>query len=198
MKKKIIIELNGVIFEPFDQHFRQIAVREYGRLTGNIVNLAYKYGIGRRLLANKVENVFFQCASKPRPRKEALVALDKISQLPDVSVEFCTQIPGKQHSVRLEQAYRAIAPCMDNGDYNLVGSAKSKRGYITRTTANNKDTMNYVLDSDVRHLNWPARWRIIPIFVGANRRDQAIAARTSTARQFDNMAMVFDFLEHRR
>lgn len=190
MKKKIIIELNGVIFTPFEQSFKQVAIDEYGKWTGNLVNFVYKHGIGHHLMANKVQKVFLKCASAPQPRQEALAALDKITRMPGVCVEFCTQNPYEQHSDALIQKYRTIAPCLDTDNYNIAKSNQSKRNYIIKTTGQDKYTMNYILDTDARHLDWPARWRIIPIFVGGNNSGQALTART-----FDNMSMVLEFFQ---
>lgn len=195
MKKKIIIELNGVIFEPVEQSFKQVAINEYGKITGNLVTFIYKHGIGHHLMADKVQNVFLKCASKPQPRQEALAALEQIVNLPEVCVEFCTQNPYEQHSDALIKTYRTIAPCLDTENYNIAKSNQSKHNYIAETTGQDKNTMNYILDADVRHLNWPARWRIIPIYVGDNSRSNMTNLRTPTARTFDNMLMVLDFFQ---
>ena len=51
MNKKVIIDLNGVVFEPVDRNFSEVARADYGRVKGAALTLAYKYGLGRRLMA---------------------------------------------------------------------------------------------------------------------------------------------------
>lgn len=48
MNKKVIIDLNGVVFEPVDRNFSEVARADYGRVKGAALTLAYKYGLGRR------------------------------------------------------------------------------------------------------------------------------------------------------
>ncbi len=200
MNKKIIIDLSGVVFEPIDDTFTQTAIAEYGKIKGRILSIAYKYGIGKRSLGAQIENVFYKCASRPQVREGALEALQQITEMPDVSVEFCAKIASPKYAARLEQQYRAIAPCMNAAThYALISPNESKRDYIVKSTAADQEAMNYVLASNARHLGWPARWRISPVLVSTSKSELAAASRTAaTARIFRNLGMFHEFLVHKK
>lgn len=199
MKKKIIIDLNGVVFERVDKNFADVARSQYGRVKGTAVTLAYKYGIGRRALSNDIAQVLYKCASNPTVRNGAMDALDVISKIPDVTIEFCGQVafPGQAH--KLEQKYRAIAPCMNAAThYELVSPFTSMRKYLYSVTgATGKDVMNFILGTHSRDLDWPARWRIIPVLIhGAS--VQPDIHQHCNPRVFQDLHDFHHFLEYRR
>lgn len=196
--KKIIINLDGVIFEPIDSRFARTAINEYGKIQGRIVTLAYKYGIGRRFLGDKVENVFYKCASRPCVRHGAIEALTHLTQIPDISIEFCTDIASKKYAASLEQQYRTIDPCMNTGRYALITPGQSRRAYIAKSCRDENTSFSYVLESRARNLDWSAKSAINPILVCADRGEVMAARNTSTARVFDNLPNFLDFLSHRR
>ncbi len=200
MKKKIIIDPDGIIFEPIDTSFKQTAIAEYGPAKGHMIALAYKYGLGRRLFGSMVENVLYKCASRPQIRPEELQALSEISQMPDVSIEFCSKIAAPQHADKLVEQYREIAPCMNAvSHYELISPFKSKHAYIVKSTAADKTTSNYVLDTRARYLQWPAKWRITPVLVGGNKNEIAATQREAvTARIFPSLVLFKEFLQHNK
>lgn len=198
MNKKIIIDLNGVVFEPIDKNFSQVAQAKYGRVKGTALTLAYKYGIGRRALRSDIAIVLFACAKNPKVRDGAIDAIDKISSMPDVTIEFCGQIafPGQEYV--LEQKYRAIAPCMNAATrYELVSPFASKRGYLCSTTAADESAMNYILGTCASDLSWPARWRIMPILIQGATAESDIR-RHCNPRMFRNLHDFQDFLSRRK
>ena len=198
MNKKIIIDLNGVVFEPIDKNFSQVARAKYGRVKGTALTLAYKYGVGRRTLHGGIADVLYSCAQNPTVRDGAIDALDKIAGLPDVTIEFCGQIAFPGQASSLEQQYRAIAPCMDAAArYELISPFKSKRGYLTSTTAADTEVMNYILGTCSRDLDWPARWRIMPILIQGTEAEANIH-RNCLPYLFRNLHDFQDFLAHRR
>ena len=42
MKKKIFIDLNGIVFEPIDTNFSEIARQDFGPAKAMAVTMAYK------------------------------------------------------------------------------------------------------------------------------------------------------------
>ena len=66
MKKKIFIDLNGIVFEPIDTNFSEIARQDFGPAKAMAVTMAYKYGIGRGMLKSSIARVLYNCARRPR------------------------------------------------------------------------------------------------------------------------------------
>lgn len=198
MNKKIIIDLNGVVFEPIDKNFSQVAHEKYGRVKGTALTFAYKYGLGRRALRGDIANVLFICAQNPKVRDGAIDALDKISGMDNVTIEFCGQMAFPGQAYELEQKYRAMAPCMNAAArYELISPFASKRGYLCSTTAADEGAMNYILGTNSRDLDWPARWRIMPVLIqGAN--VETNIQRYCNARMFRNLHDFQDFLSRRK
>lgn len=199
MNKKIIIDLNGVVFEPVDQNFSEVARSQYGRVKGAALTMAYKYGIGRRVLAGSIADVLFVCAQNPKVRAGAIEALDKMAGMPNVTIEFCGQMafPGQEYV--LEQKYRSIAPCMNAAArYELISPFASKRDYLCSTTGENNDSMNYILGTCSRDLDWPARWRIMPVLIRGAAASESKIRSCCNPRLFRNLHDFQDFLSHRR
>lgn len=198
MKKKIIIDLNGVVFERIDNKFSDVARDKYGRTMGNVLTLAYKYGIGRRALKNKIADVYNVCARNPKVRDGALDALDSLAGMSDVSLEFCGQVAFPGQAQILEQQYRAIAPCMNAAShYELVSPFSSKRGYLCKSTGADEEVMNFILGTHSNDLDWPARWRIIPVLI-EDASTQADICRHCNPRIFRNLHDFQDYLLRRR
>lgn len=199
MKKKIIIDLDGIVFEPIDASFKKTAIAEYGRTQGHLITLAYKHGLGRHILGDKIENILFKCASNPQIRPEAIEALAALADMKDVSIEFCTQIASPRHALQLQQQYSEIAPCMATARYEFISPFESKRGYIKTSTAADKDTSNYILDTCARYLQWPAKWRITPVLVSTDQSTIAATQREAcTAKIFANLACFTNYLANKR
>lgn len=199
MNKKVIIDLNGVVFEPVDRNFTKIARSKYGYVKGSAVALAYKFRIGHGLMQDSVASVLFACAKNPVVRNGALDALEQISRLPDTTIEFCGQVAFPGQHVVLEKKYRAIAPCMDAAaHYELVSPYLSKRGYLHDSTAADKDTMNYIVGTHSDDLNWPARWRIVPILIDGSAENVAAIHRNCVPRCFETLTAFKDYLARRR
>jgi len=199
MNKKVIIDLNGVVFEPIDRDFSAMARARYGRVRGAAVTFAYKYGIGRGAARDAIETILYQSAKNPKVRDGALSALEAISKLPDVTMEFCGQVafPGQEYM--LEKKYRAIAPCMNMAThYELISPFESKRSYLLRSTKADENSLNYILGTRADDLDWPAKWRIMPVLIrGASDRGASICNKCNP-RVFKSLHDFQDFLSHRR
>ncbi|MDE5615766.1 MAG: hypothetical protein K2I81_02960 [Alphaproteobacteria bacterium] len=198
MKKKLIIDLNGVVFEPVDQNFSEVARADYGRVKGAALTLAYKYGIGRRFMAADIANVLYKCAKNPKVRSGAIEALDAMARMPGVTIEFCGQMAFPGQAYKLEQKYRAIAPCMNVAShYELISPFASKRGYLCSSTAADENVMNYILGTRACDLDWPARWRIIPVLIAGAAAESNIHHHCNP-RVFTNLHEFKEFLARRR
>ncbi len=199
MNKKVIIDLNGVVFEHIDRNFGAVARARYGRVRGAALTLAYKYGIARGAARRAIETVSYQCAKNPKVRDGALSALESLSRMPDVTLEFCGQVafPGQEYI--LEKKYRAIAPCMNSvTHYELISPFESKREYLCRSTGADENSLNYILGTRSDDLDWPAKWRITPVLIcGASAQGVSIYNKCNP-RVFKNLHDFQDFLAHRR
>lgn len=198
MNKKVIIDLNGVVFEPVDRNFSEVARADYGRAKGAALTLAYKYGLGRRLMATDIADVLYKCAKNPTVRPGAIEALDALSRMPGVTIEFCGQMAFPDQAYKLEQKYRAIAPCMNAAaHYELISPFASKRGYLCSSTAADENAMNFILGTRARDLDWPARWRILPVLIEGCAAEANIQ-RHCHPRIFRSLHDFQDFLSRRR
>jgi len=199
MNKKVIIDLNGVVFEHIDRDFAAAARARYGRVRGGMLTLAYKYGIDRGPVRKAIEKVVYQCAKNPKVRNGALDALESLVRMPGVTLEFCGQVafPGQEYI--LEKKYRAIAPCMNAAaHYELISPFASKREYLCRSTGADENCLNYILGTRSEDLDWPAKWRITPVLIcGASAEGTAIYNKC-TPRVFRSLYDFQDFLSRRR
>jgi len=199
MKKKIIIDLNGVVFEHIDRNFGAQARALYGCVRGGMLTLAYKYGIGRGPARGAIEKIFYQCAKNPTVRDGALDALESLAQMPDVTLEFCGQVafPGQEHI--LEKKYRAIAPCMNVAPhYELMSPFVSKHAYLCRTTGADENSLNYILGTRSEDLSWPAKWRITPVLICGTSAEGASIYNKCHPRIFKSLHDFQDFMSHHR
>jgi len=197
INKKIIIDLNGVIFEPIDAKFKEIAQAKYGRARGAAINMAYKYGVGRKFVMPEIETVFGECAQNPRVRDGALDALDAIVDVPGVKLEMCSNIAFPGQAKRLESQYRAMSPAMASAHYELISPFKSKRGYICDSTYQMPNAMNFLVDSNAKHLDWPSRWRIVPVLISNDIAAGNAARNQYGARVFDTLRDFHEYLMRR-
>lgn len=199
MKRKVIIDLNGVIFRPVEEQFGKIARRDYGPVRGAMVYAAYKYGIGRRHMSEEVSRVLYRCVCEAKLREGVLDALDKIVEMPHVSVEFCSQIAFPWQKKALEGRLRALAPCMNAAThYELISPYESKRDYLYNTTGADKNSINYVVDDKAHDFNWPSRWRSCPVLIYASSREKNATRGRYSTRDFHDLKMFADFLDHQR
>ncbi len=199
MKKKVFIDLNGIVFEPIDTKFSEIARQDFGPAKAMAVTMAYKYGIGRGMLKSSIARVLYKCARRPQVRPGALDALEKLAALPNVSIEFCGQIAFPEYAHSLEQEYRAIAPCMNAAShYELVSPFKSKRRYLCCATAKDAYAMNYILGTQVADMSWPAKWRIIPVLINNATKEEGKIKAMCGKRVFENLNAFQEFLARRR
>ncbi|MBD5400323.1 hypothetical protein HDR61_01070 [bacterium] len=194
MNKKIIIDLDGVIFEPVRESFSRVARSEYGNIKAVAVIAAYKYGIGRVALRGEVANVLHKCAIGARVRPGAMDALKELGNLSWVTVEFCSQVAFPENAKDLELHYRSIAPAMNVAHYELISPFESKRDYLYKSTGMDRHTLNYVIDSQVSNIKWPARWRTTPILLNASAHDASMARALCGARSFQDLNAFKEFL----
>lgn len=200
MRKKILIDLNGIVFEPVETKFSDVANAEFGRTKAAALNIAYRYGIGRGILKNDIAGVLNKCTQNPTLRPGVIEALEKIAALPGVSIEFYGQLAFPEQAAALEAKYRAIAPAMNgNARYNIHSPFESNRGYLFHTTGKDEMAMNYILGTQEKDMSWPTKWRIIPVLIqGMSAENDALARICGGKRTFGNMGAFADFLAHRR
>ena len=191
MKRKVIIDLDGIIFESIRESFARVAWSEYGRVKAGAIIIAYNLGIGCRGLRDEISNVLNKCAMSARPYSGAIDALGEIVRMPGVTVEFCSQVAFTENAAALERYYRGIAPAMnDVAHYELISPFESKKDYLYKSTGAEKDGLNYVLDGPGGgKIKWPARWRTTPVLINT------LDCDVHHVRSFPNLAMFKDFLK---
>ena len=200
MKKKIIIDLDGVVFEPIDAAFSRRAIEKYGPVRGYAVTSAYKYKIGTSLFGRQVAETLHECASNPTVRNDAIAALEKLVKIPNISVEFCSALAFPEYAATLENKYRAISPAMNAVEkYNLISPFESKRAAIVAATRPDNDiSQSYVVEPDLEHLRWPARWSVVPVLIAPlNLAQYAVARNEYGARPFDSLGAFAKYMSRR-
>lgn len=178
MANKIIIDLDGIVFEPIEKAFAQQAREKFGPVKGGAMVMAYKYGPGRSFFYDDMLETFHGCAMNPKINSVAMDAISKLVHLPDTVVEVCSRLAYPGYAAVVEDNYRAIAPCMDKiREYRLVSPFASIRGHICKMTEVGRDYSKdmhvrpYVVSAKINDLFWPARWRIMPVLIGQEKKN---------------------------
>lgn len=199
MKKKIIIDLDGIVFEPIMPAQTAQIKSVYGPVYGGAMAAAYRRGVGKKFIAGKIGPVLYDVAAAAKPLPWAVHALTQLSKMPDTEIEFCSQMILPADAVMLAEQYRAIAPAMAGAKYSFISPFESRMPYLGKTTGTGaKDTMNYIVVTDEKYLKWPARWRITPVLINPSMVAQMRAHSEYGARGFANLAAFADFMQNYR
>ena len=199
MKKKIIIDLAGVVLQPIVPAQTAAIRAAYGPIRGDVMAAAYRRGVGEKLIGNKIGPILYDVAAAARPIPGAIDAVAQLVQMPDTEIEFCSQLVLPADAEILANQYRAISPAMAAAKYSLISPFASRDAHLHETTAAaGADTMNYIVASDVQFLKWPAKWRISPVLIDPSMRVQMRAHFEYGARGFANLAAFADFMQKYR
>lgn len=199
MKKEIILDLHGVVFNSISKMVAQNAFKKYGALETAKIAAAYALKKKRDYVAARLGPVIYECARRATVRPGALNALYDITHMPNTTVRVCSCGAFPEYADKIEDFYRNFAPGLaDVAHYELLSPYDSKGGYITSVRDSVKDGLVYVADDTPRHLETAYKLQLKPVLISENGNKWRIASEEFGAYTFENLAQFRNFLQYQK
>ncbi len=199
MKKEIILDLHGVVFDSISRKVAQTVYKKYGALESAKIATAYAFKKNRDYVGARLGPVIYECERHATVRPGALNALADIMRMPNTTVHICSCGAFPEYVDKMEDFYRNLAPVFaDVAHYELLSPYDSKSGYITNVHDNAKNAQVYVVDDTPRNLETAYVLRLEPVLISGNGNKWRIASEEFHAHTFENLAEFRNFLEWQR
>lgn len=195
MKKNVIIDLHGVVFEPIDDMVMRATIKKYGYLKTAALLAAAKMGVASQYVEKNMATLVADCAMQAKPKEGAFEALERIMDIPDIDVYVCSTSCFPSMAPKMENYYRSLAsPLAAVKHYELLQPMGSKERFAYDIIRANRSGITYVVDNKLHNLRAAYSTRQWPVLV-AGRGDDCKRARDQfCARQFNNLVEFADFL----
>lgn len=169
MKKEIILDLHGVVFESINQLVVQTALKKYGLFETLKIGASYALKTNRDYVSARLGPVVYECVRRAAIRPGALHALHDINRMPDINVRVCSCGAFPEYANKIENFYRNLAPVLaDVKHYELLSPYDSKVRYVTDIFTGARGRPVYVVDDMLHNLEIAAILRINPVLISDN------------------------------
>lgn len=195
MKRVIILDLYGVVFQPINGMVARTAFQRFGYAKGAALGACYKAKKAKNFVAANLSDIVYECVQQAQVKPGALNALNILTDMPETTVRVCSRIAFPGNEKRLESFYRNFSPCLDAvAHYELVSPFGSKRSYISNVNSVSANDSIYVVDDTPRNLEMAHMLRLNPVLVSENLVDWPRARTQYGARTFANLVEFAKFM----
>jgi len=199
MKKEIILDLHGVVFESINQMVAKAAFKKYGAWETAKIGMAYALKNKRDYVSARLGPILYECVRNAAVRPGALNALRDIMHMPNTNVRICSCGAFPEYADKIESFYRNFTPGLaDIAHYELLTPYDSKSGYIAQVHAQNPKEAIYVVDDSPFNLETAYILRLEPVLISGNGNKWRIAREEFGAHTFENLAEFRNFLQRQR
>ena len=200
MKSTVILDTDGVIFEPIKGKIKDAAIKKYGRIKGLVLVACYNLGVAKQFVADKMADVVYDCAAQAKPMPGALDALKELIEMPGVRVHVCTNVVYPGWRTRLSQEYRAKYEEMQGiKKFKMLSPSETKREYLNYATdqAHASNRRVFVVDSKPENLALVNSRRVNPVLISTDAKDISCAARGACAASFTSLGFFKAYMAQR-
>ncbi len=190
---KIILDLDGVVFEPIKELVIKAAFKKYGYFRASAMLVKFCSHAYRSEIIYKMSDLIRECRENAKFLPGADTAIEYLVGLHDCSVNVCSTMPFESDAVELEKFYRSRAKCMNKIErYELLGLDNPKINFY-RGAKPVFDHM-YVLDDSMHNIRSAYMVNASPVFISANRGAIKRARQKYAAMNFASLAEFADFI----
>ena len=134
---RIVLDLDGVVFEPIKELVIKAAFKKYGHLRGSAMLVKYGIDAYRAEIVDKLSDIIGECRENAKFLPGAEGAIEYLTSRGDCSVYVCSTMPFESNGAELEKFYRARAKCMNKIEkYGLLGRDESKVNFYHAVKTN--------------------------------------------------------------
>ncbi len=190
---KIILDLDGVVFEPIKELVIKTGFKKYGYFRASAMLVKFCAEAYRAEILDEISDLIRECRENAKFLPGAEAAIDYLTSRGDCSVDVCSTMPFESDTVGLEKFYRSRAACMNKiNRYELLGLDKPKINFY-RMAKPVFDHM-YVLDDSLHNIRSAYMINASPVFISANKGAVKQACQKYAAMNFESLAAFADYM----
>jgi len=191
---KIILDLDGVVFEPIKELVIHAAIKKYGVLRAAGMFARYCLDEYRAEILDKIAPLIRDCRERAKFLPGAEGAIEYLTGRGDCTVDVCSTMPFDSDVAELEKFYRSRAACMDKiGKYSLNGMTVPKIEFY-RMSMFGWHNM-YVLDDSMQNIKSAYLVNATPVLITNRSHAARRAAEHYNAMNFDSLCGFVEYMQ---
>lgn len=196
-QKKVILDINGVILNNVDISIILHSFEKYGHLKTLYLLMCYKLNVRRDYARQHIVPIAQKLAPKAVFLPGAETALDRLTKIPSVKIDICSNSGLDDSAIYSEFRYRDKSPGMRRvSKYCLLPIDAPKRDFYATASQGFAETL--VVDDCIKNIKDAYDLGLQPVLITKNKIKAQFAKKKYNARCFPDLELFYRWINKSR